>query len=43
MAFLDDQKISFELSLLPIVLNSISFDPENKSKCYPKTLKNGQN
>ena len=23
------------------LINSISYDPENGSKCYPKTLKNG--
>ena len=42
MAPLDDQKISLELCLPQIrPYNSISFDPENVSKCCLKTLKNG--
>ena len=44
MASLDDQKIIFEPFLREITLiNSISYDPENGSKCCLKTLKNGQN
>ena len=42
MASLDDQKIIFEPFLREITpINSISYDPENGSKCCLKTLKNG--
>ena len=41
MASLDGQKISLEaFAISPY--NSISYDPEKRSKCCIKTLKNGQ-
>ena len=40
MASLDDQKISLEPYLLTIFpYKSVSYDSENRSKCYQKTLK----
>ena len=43
-ASMNDQKISLELCLLALCLyNSVSYDPENRSHCCLKTLKNGRN
>ena len=38
------QKVSLEPCLLAICpYNSVGYEPENRSKCCLKTLKNGQN